>query len=85
MDDYDIEVVRPDKYGTGASYEGIAFATKDIAQKEDPVKNFRVKDVEVPYGEIQVKTEIRWSWKEKLNYDSRLYWFKTTDDDDIWK
>ena len=73
MGDYDFEVVKPGRHESEVSYEGIAFATKNIAQGEGPVKDFCVEDVEVPYGNIEVKTEISWSWNERMDYDSRLY------------
>ena len=73
VDDCDIEVVKPGGYESGVSYEGVAFAAKKAVQREGPVDDFRVEDVDVPYGNIEVKTEISWSWNDRIDYDSRLY------------
>ena len=73
VDNCDVELVRPGRSGSDISYEGFAFATKSVAQRGDSGDNFRVEDVDVPFGNIAVKTEIRWSWNERMDYDSRLY------------
>ena len=33
----------------------------------------RVEEMEVPYGSIKVKTEIRWSVQDRYDYDYRVY------------
>ena len=39
----------------------------------DGDKQVRVEQVEIPWGGIKVKTEIRWSVQERYDYDDRLY------------
>ena len=41
------------------------------ARKAGPA--LKVEEIEVPYGAIKVKTEIRWSISERLDYDCRIY------------
>ena len=43
------------------------------AQKDDNKRATEVEAVEVPYGAIAVKTEIRWSVTQRYDYDYRVY------------
>ncbi|MDI1486527.1 MAG: hypothetical protein OHK93_005758 [Ramalina farinacea] len=39
----------------------------------DGETQIKVEEVEIPWGGIKVKTEIRWSVQERYDYDDRLY------------
>ena len=47
--------------------------TSGNTERNDSKDDTRVEELEVPYGAIKVKTEIRWSVVERLDYQYRVY------------